>query len=80
MRNPGCSSTISESGRPYLWRHGGPLAVVANHRCGRIHVLPAQGHRMAGGVLAHFKGHHPETHLGQTQTPLAQPLAGKALT
>lgn len=65
MRNPGCFSTISESGRPYLWRHGGPLPLVANHRCRRIHVLLAEGHRMAGGVLADFAGHHPETHGGQ---------------
>ena len=35
---------------------------------------------MAGGVLADFEGHHPETHGGQTQTPMAQPLAGKLLT
>ena len=34
---------------------------------------------MAGGVLADFEGRHPETHGGQTQTPMAQPLAGKSL-
>ena len=71
MRNPGCFSTISESGRPYLWGHGEPFSVVANHRCRRIHVFLAEGHRMAGGVLADFEGRHPETHRGQTQTSLA---------
>ena len=80
MRNPGCFSTISESGRPYLWGHGEPFSVVANHRSRRIHVLLVEGHRMARGVLAHLKGRHPETHGGQTQVSMAQPLAGKSLT
>lgn len=35
---------------------------------------------MARGVLADFEGRHPETHGGQTQTPMAQPLASKSLT
>ena len=34
---------------------------------------------MACGVLADLERHHPETHGGQTQTPLAQPLATEAL-